>query len=140
VGQSDKLRHQMKAISTYCTATVLRSKVNVVFVSNSICGTSITLSMRGLSSCLGGLRRNQSSQTKWPALVVLVIDGSLDLYGRVCSSANAWKVQTTLSLWNVSAFPESGPRGTKQPVESRDRKMGRSAILYEWRMMDATTS
>jgi hypothetical protein len=38
VGQSDKLRHQMKAISSYNTATALCSKVNLVVVFNSICG------------------------------------------------------------------------------------------------------
>ena len=85
----------------------------------------------------------KSSQMKRPALVVLVIDGSLVLYGRVCSSANPWKVHANLFVWNVSAFPESGPRKTRQPVESRDGKMGRSAILctsHQWRRMDATTS
>jgi hypothetical protein len=38
---------------------------------------SIALVMRGLSSRPGGLRRKKSSQKKRPALVVLVIDGSL---------------------------------------------------------------
>jgi hypothetical protein len=67
------------------------------------------LVMRGLRSCLGGLPLKKSSQMKRPALVVLVIDGSLVLYGRVCSSANPWKVHANLLFGTLVHFLKAVP-------------------------------
>jgi hypothetical protein len=88
VGWLNKLCRQMKATSSHVDITALRT----------YCLWSITLValimlvMRGLASRPGGLLRQKSSHKKRPALVVLVIDGSLALYGRVVySSANPRK-------------------------------------------------